>query len=614
MMFYDSDIQSDNPEDFESDNEVPQDQVKDEKLITKDQLTRVHKQIFKVGRGINKPAKYDDLIVRAQKLTENPDGKISDSIQYIQNTKQYQVVLGMNSYPEWWELVVESMKQGEVSNIKIEHLKFDKNDMKVLDYEEYWLFELISWTTIIDLNMDKQWFKYITQKGQGQDKPEKHDELQFSYSLYHGKEKNKQLIAEQAMSQEPVPMQDLVDGEKQLPQTVWKIMRTMKKGEKVICKFHLEQFKKLEKYIEQSKINLQQKDTNQNENEKKQEYIKSDSQDSLENQQNQIIRLKQDPIEEVLGDFLIAEIEIQELVKVDDLFGDGSALKRRIYKGKNSSKVEKISLMKFEIEIYVDKQKIYSSVYKNMDLKDKEKVTYWEYHLDDFKLSKLLKHSLRRMKKGEVSNIYCYNSDGLIKNGRDFEIIKEKCGDVPKNIIYILKCIDYTEGRNNFNMTIDEKISHSVRKKQVGVTLIKEYKNYKKALKYFEAINAYFEYGTFYEEDKKAIYEHKLSALLNSGLCYQNLGQWDKLLIVSDKIFDICQNHPKAAYRKALALKNLEKYEQSRQFLENYLEQNKGQIEHDLLTQLEKLFIDVQNSEKKYKQKQKKMFQNMFNQ
>lgn len=56
-------------------------------------------------------------------------------------------------------------------------------------------------------------------------------------------------------------------------------------------------------------------------------------------------------------------------------------------------------------------------------------------------------------------------------------------------------------------MTIDEKISHSIRKKQVGVTLIKEYKNYKKALKYFEAINAYFEYGTFYEEDKKAIYE-----------------------------------------------------------------------------------------------------------
>lgn len=70
--------------------------------------------------------------------------------------------------------------------------------------------------------------------------------------------------------------------------------------------------------------------------------------------------------------------------------------------------------MKFEIEIYVARKKIYSSVYKDLDLNNKEKVTYWEYYLDDFNLSKLLKHTLRKMKKGEVSNMNCYNTEGLI--------------------------------------------------------------------------------------------------------------------------------------------------------------------------------------------------------
>lgn len=96
----------------------------------------------------------------------------------------------------------------------------------------------------------------------------------------------------------------------------------------------------------------------------------------------------------------------------------------------------------------------------------------------------------------------------MIKSGKDYEIIKERYGEVlPKNIFYILKVIEYTEGKNNFNMTIDEKIEHAKRKKIIGVRLIKEEKNYKKALKSFEAINAFFDFGTFYDEDKNAIYE-----------------------------------------------------------------------------------------------------------
>lgn len=56
-------------------------------------------------------------------------------------------------------------------------------------------------------------------------------------------------------------------------------------------------------------------------------------------------------------------------------------------------------------------------------------------------------------------------------------------------------------------MTVDEKISHAQRKKVMGVKLIKEEKNYKKALKVFETINGFFDFGTFYDEDKLLIYD-----------------------------------------------------------------------------------------------------------
>lgn len=53
------------------------------------------------------------------------------------------------------------MKKGEVSSVKIEHLKYDDNGMKVLDKEEFYMFEVVDWITCIDLNMDEQWYKYI---------------------------------------------------------------------------------------------------------------------------------------------------------------------------------------------------------------------------------------------------------------------------------------------------------------------------------------------------------------------------------------------------------------------------------------------------------------------
>ena len=46
--FYDSDLQTDNPMDFESDNEPPKDIIREKKLLKKTELHRIHKEIWQV--------------------------------------------------------------------------------------------------------------------------------------------------------------------------------------------------------------------------------------------------------------------------------------------------------------------------------------------------------------------------------------------------------------------------------------------------------------------------------------------------------------------------------------------------------------------------------------
>jgi hypothetical protein len=48
--------------------------------------------------------------------------------------------LGLTKYEKFWELTIESMRKEEICYVKKEKLKHDKNNMKVLDYVEHYLF------------------------------------------------------------------------------------------------------------------------------------------------------------------------------------------------------------------------------------------------------------------------------------------------------------------------------------------------------------------------------------------------------------------------------------------------------------------------------------------
>ena len=64
QKFYDSDLQSDIPFNFESDNEPPKDIIRELKQVYKKDLFRVQKEILQIGNGIDKPAKYDEIIYK----------------------------------------------------------------------------------------------------------------------------------------------------------------------------------------------------------------------------------------------------------------------------------------------------------------------------------------------------------------------------------------------------------------------------------------------------------------------------------------------------------------------------------------------------------------------
>ena len=58
------------------------------------------------------------------------------------------------------------------------------------------------------------------------------------------------------------------------------------------------------------------------------------------------------------------------------------------------------------------------------------------------------------MKKNELAIITCHDLN-LVKTGLDYDKAKDF---KEKSIVYVLHVYDFTEGKNNFNMNIDEKI------------------------------------------------------------------------------------------------------------------------------------------------------------
>lgn len=122
QKFYDSDILTDNPpSDMHSEHDLPKDKLFKKKLIYKEELFRVYREIRSSGESYVKPASYDETTFKLMKL----GGEEADEKE-VESCESRTVNIGlMEKDPKWLEIALTKMKKGEICVIMIEHLKYD---------------------------------------------------------------------------------------------------------------------------------------------------------------------------------------------------------------------------------------------------------------------------------------------------------------------------------------------------------------------------------------------------------------------------------------------------------------------------------------------------------
>lgn len=129
----------------------------------------------------------------------------------------------------------------------------------------------------------------------------------------------------------------------------------------------------------------------------------------------------------------------------------------------------------------------------------------------------------------------CHNLQ-LVQYGDDYKNALELYGGkIPQPLRFRIKLFNFTEGKTAYNMSVEEKLFHSDRKRKVGIQLLNS-NHFHKARKEFEEINTYFEYGVDNEEDKIRLREPHLSCLLNASLCCSKLGDYPGVISVCKRI------------------------------------------------------------------------------
>ena len=103
-----------------------------------------------------------------------------------------------------------------------------------------------------------------------------------------------------------------------------------------------------------------------------------------------------------------------------------------------------------------------------------------------------------------------------------------------------------------------------------------------------------------------------MSSLLNTTLCQMKLNKWKELVLVANRILDFDENNSKAIYRKALGLKELQDYEKSFECIHEFLKKNGESIDSESKKELVALNSTIEKLLTSYKNKEKKMFTQMF--
>jgi len=216
------------------------------------------------------------------------------------------------------------------------------------------------------------------------------------------------------------------------------------------------------------------------------------------------------------------------------------------------------------------------------------------------------------MKKMETAEVEVH-SFGELKYGKDWEAIHSALAakqlemtdqfftDPQHSLKYTVTMYYFAEGKHLYTIKSDERRDLVNRKRALAARLMKE-ERYKQAIKVLEVQIEYASLGTF-AEDKATFRNDLLSGYLNCSLCFWKLEKWRKMVMATDKALEIDPLNEKAAFRKALALRQLQDYEPALQFIKESKVESK---------ELVALRIKIEADLNEVRQKEKKMFKNLF--
>lgn len=323
--------------DFESDNEPPEDKEHEKKLFHKTKNLRLYKRILRLPKkSLDLPAKCDRVNIRYMRFDFE---QLTTKDLLESPILEWQ--LGVTSCPKSIEVAISSMKRGEISIFEDENVIFDmQTNERKLDKKEYFMLELIDYITIIDLFGDQKMFKILIEKGVGINRLSNCDKIKANVELFDDK-----------------------------AQIIWKLDQK-EEIEVQLLVHEITKSEKLKNILIVQKMMLSAFQTVKN-HEKCYFEFKFDENEQIEsNETSKVVLFENGQIKyETIPKKCYLKVEIIDNYRYEDIFNDGSILKRTIKTGCSTASPEMLSLIYFDIKIKVNDQKIYSSLLKSISEK-----------------------------------------------------------------------------------------------------------------------------------------------------------------------------------------------------------------------------------------------------
>lgn len=336
--------------DFDSDNEPPVDKKLEKKLFHKTAKLRLYKRILTVPKkSLELPAKYDRVDVKFLECeSENLDPSALEKVA----VSHWQ--LGITMLPEAVLISVTSMKRGEVSIFENEQVIYDPatKERKLIG-KSYFMLELIDFVTIIDLFGDNNVYKTQVEKGVGIDRLMKCDKVRMDLRIYNSK---KEIIWERMDDGTPRELHELVDtvfeglplpGLKEFKIQATEIFQTFKDREQSYIDFEDPTKVIVERSVEKEIADEKTQDSKV--------CIPNETEPKVE-----LFRIRDLSIF-TRPNRLYLWVNVLENARLDDIFGDGSVLKKTVKTGISTASPEQLSLVFFDVRIKVNGTVIASS-------------------------------------------------------------------------------------------------------------------------------------------------------------------------------------------------------------------------------------------------------------